>query len=109
MTQTNLPAEGMDEPVKTHVGFGGKIINRLLEVDGDNELYLLLHCEVGSDGRKELKDGRMSHRAGLRTTILAELTVSEATKVASGASLPVPVDAEDLGSKEPEADTDEEG
>lgn len=102
--QENLPADGMEEPTKTAVGFGGKHINRLLEVDGDNELYLLLHCEVGSDGRKELKDGTMSHRAGLRTTILAELTASEATKIASGASLPIPVDAEDMGSKEPEKD-----
>lgn len=101
MTQDNLPAEGMEEPTKTHLGFGGKTINRILEIEGDNELYLLLHCEVSSDSRKEVK-GKLRHGAGVRTTILAELTEGEATRVAAGATLDLPVDADEVDEVEDE-------
>lgn len=99
MTQENLPAEGMEEPTKTHLGFGGKTINRILELDEDNNLYLLLHCEIVSDSRKESK-GKLIHGAGAKTTILAELTAKEAAQVVANASLDLPVD-------EPDDDDDE--
>jgi hypothetical protein len=91
MTQDNLPAEGMEEPTKTHLGFGGKTINRILEIEGDNELFLLLRCEIVSDSRKET-NGKMRHGAGARTTILAELTHSEAAAVADRATLDLPIE-----------------
>ena len=89
MTQENLPAEGMEEPTKTALGFGGKWINRILEI-GD-EMYLLMHVEVASDSRKEVK-GKLRHGAGARTTILAELTQSEAVAVADRATLDLPIE-----------------
>ena len=93
MTQENLPADGMEEPTKTALGFGGKWINRILEID--DEMYLLIHCEISSDSRKEVK-GKLRHGAGARTVILAELTQAEAVKVAAGATLDLPIDvAED--------------
>ena len=94
MTQENLPAEGMEEPTKTHLGFGGKTINRILEIEGDNELYLLIHCEIVSDSRKESK-GKLIHGAGAKTTILAELTQAEAARVAAAATLDLPFDVDE--------------
>jgi len=89
VTQENLPAEGMEEPTKTSLGFGGKWINRILEI-GD-ELFLLMHVEVASDSRKEVK-GKLRHGAGARTTILAELTEGEAIDIAHTATLDLPIE-----------------
>lgn len=75
--------DGIDGGDKTALGFGGKTISRKLEI-GD-ELYLLLHCEVVSDGRK-VKGGEedgILFSAGAKTEILAELSASEATKIAA--------------------------
>ncbi len=74
--------DGMETPDKTALGFGGKTIDRVLEI-GD-EFYLLLRCEVSSDGRKvKGDDGELTHVAGCRTTILAELTAGQATQAAA--------------------------
>lgn len=75
--QERLEVDGGEQ---TAFGFGGVKINRRLEI-GD-EIYLVLRCEVSSDGREEKKDGNLGYKAGCRTTVLAELTASEATKVA---------------------------
>ena len=76
-TQERMEIEGGDI---THLGFGGQKINRHLEL-GD-EFYLVIKCEVSSVWDKD-SDGKVSHSAGCRTTILAEISVSEATKLAA--------------------------
>lgn len=79
---TSEQLEGMEDPVKTAVGFGGKTFDRLIEID--DTLYLLMKCEVTSDGRAKTKKAKAdgyTHKAGAKTTILAELTESEATAV----------------------------
>lgn len=77
--------EGMEAPEKTLLGFGGKSIDRRLQI-GD-ELYLLMRCEIVSDGRSKKKSSKsdgIQFSAGAATTILRELTPSEAAKVAAG-------------------------
>ena len=83
MTKTQDALDGIDADVaKTALGFGGKTIDGILVI-GD-ELYLLLKCEVSSDGRKEKgEDGELQYVAGCRTTILAELSLKQATQVAA--------------------------
>lgn len=78
--QTKMDVPGGDV---TQLGFGGKQINRRIEV-GD-VLYLVLRCEVVSDGRtaKANDDGELKYKAGAKTEILAEITASEATKIAT--------------------------
>jgi hypothetical protein len=67
----------------THLGFGGVVIDRLLE-RGD-EFYLLVKCEVSSTGERDgKKDGDTVYSAGCRTTLLRELDVAQATKLAVG-------------------------
>ena len=74
--------DGIETPDKTALGFGGKTIDRILEID--DTLYLLLRCEVSSHGRRvKGDDGELTHVAGCRTTILAELTAGQATQFAA--------------------------
>lgn len=91
-----LPAEGMEEPDRTALGFGGKTIDRQLRI-GD-ELYLLMRCDVVSDGRKQA-DEKIRYTAGARTKIIAELTAGEATRLAAqhGWSIDVDDDDEEAG------------
>lgn len=74
--------EGLEEEPKTALGFGGKTINRRLVIV--DELYLLLKCEIVSDGRsrKEGDGDGLSFKAGARTTILAELSSGDAAQLA---------------------------
>lgn len=82
MTDEQERLDGVDGGPTTALGFGGKTINRHLEI-GD-ELYLVLRCEISSDGRAEKgEDGELSYKAGCRTTILAELTQGQATAIAA--------------------------
>ncbi|HEX7098932.1 MAG TPA: hypothetical protein VF377_06800 [Acidimicrobiia bacterium] len=68
MTTEHIP--GLEPEPKTALGFGGKTIERQLEI-GD-VLYLLMRCEVVSDGRSKKDDDGLAFKAGAKTEIVAE-------------------------------------
>ena len=72
---------GIDADPGTALGFGGKRIDRRLH-RGD-ELYVLMHCEISSEGESDTEGGKVKYTAGCRTDILCELTAAEATKIAA--------------------------
>ena len=74
--------EGMEGPESTALGFGGKTILRRLH-RGDT-LYLVLRCDVISEGEKEDSKGKVHYTAGARTAILAEISESQANRAAYG-------------------------
>ena len=76
---------GLDDGVKTAIGFGGKILTRDARLVIGDDLYLLMHCEVVSDGRTQKKsdEGKLMFKAGARTTILAELDAKTAGQIAA--------------------------
>lgn len=83
MADEQAQLDGTEDEPKTALGFGGQTIHRRLVI-GD-ELYLLLKCEVVSDGRSRKKsdgDG-LAFKAGASTTVLAELTAQEAGQIAA--------------------------
>lgn len=79
---TTEQLDGMEDPIRTQVGFGGQKFDRLIEID--DVLYLLLKCEVVSDGRAKTEAAKadgFTHKAGTKTTVLTELTEHEASKI----------------------------
>lgn len=85
MAKEQEALEGLDDGVKVALGFGGKTLTREQPLRIGDNLYLLLHCEIVSDGRskKQEDDGKLSFKAGAKTSILAELDEGQATKVAA--------------------------
>lgn len=81
MTKDQGKLDVGDADVKTALGFGGKQIGRRLQI-GD-EFYVLMHCEISSEGLKENQDGSMSYSAGARTDILCEISEADAVKIAT--------------------------
>lgn len=81
--ETQAAIEGLDDEPATALGFGGVRIDRRLTI-GD-ELYLVLRCEVVSDGRSRKKEdnGELAYKAGASTTVLAEIDAKTAGQVAA--------------------------
>jgi hypothetical protein len=83
--QSQEAFDGVDaEGVKTAAGFAGHTFTRDQPLRIGDEMYLLVKCEVVTDGRSRKKDddGNYAFKAGLSVAVLAELDARSAGQVA---------------------------